>query len=153
MPPSEANKEATFLRKGGGKFRWRRYVDASRRSPDSPLTYQHSSFFGLAKPSAVRSDFSQNQIDHEGKRKPDKPGIVVQLDERAGNRCWSNRFYGDKKAWQVWQNRQHKCHDSYDTDPVCIPIFPQPIVKRSNIELPASNNEIIRNHDPADRPE
>jgi DNA-binding transcriptional LysR family regulator len=31
----------------------------------------------LRQTSAVRSDFSQNEIEHEGKPKPNKPGIVV----------------------------------------------------------------------------
>jgi len=31
----------------------------------------------LRQTSAVRSDLSQNEIDHEGKRKPNKPGIIV----------------------------------------------------------------------------
>ncbi len=31
----------------------------------------------LRQTSAVRSDLSQNEIEHEGKPKPNKPGIIV----------------------------------------------------------------------------
>ena len=52
--------------------------------------------------SAVRSDLSQNEIDQESKSKPDKPSVVVQLHQQAGDGGWVNRFNRDEKAWQVW---------------------------------------------------
>src|SRR3954464_6475374 len=97
---------------------------ASTSSADGPEYFCGVCFVGgngmsfIKVRSKFRREFAQYKINHEGRAKPDEPGVIEQADQYRGNARGVQLVHSDEKAGQTRKRSQQKSNDSHVAEAV-----------------------------------